>query len=1444
VYTYVDPGEVQITDPLGATSIVRSGHDGELLEFVDALGKVTKYSYGQDTAMSGAVGPDGTTTRYEYDSKLNVRRITDALGYSVLFGWTPDFNRLNWMKDQRGNVTTYLTDPKGNTTEIHYPDPALPPRTATYDAAGNVTSTTNRRGQTITYAYDLEGRLVQKVYPGGRTMIYAYDSRGNMTTASDTETGTITMEYDPQDRMTRIEYPDGKWLGFAYDAAGKRTQRTSHDGFTLNYLYDSVGRLSGLRDGANVPIIDYEYDAAGRLSREDKANGTYTTYAYDLSGQVESIVLHGPANEVQERFDYTYDDQGRRTSMSTLTETTTYVYDASGQLVGVSFPDGRQITYQYDAAGNRVAVTDDDIPESYTTNNMNQYTEVGPTTYGYDADGNMTSKVDALGTSAYSYDTENRLVHVATATQGSWDYTYDALGNRRIVAHGSLTSRYAHDPIKLMDVATEYDGSGSLVAQYLNGLGLVARVTASGATGWYGFDALWSTAQVTDDSGSVANSYAYEPFGKTTSSTESVPNVFEFVGATGVLAEPYGLSYMRARYYDPQMGRFLSEDPIGISNDTNLYRYVRNNPTRFADPSGLTYIEPGDRGPFPGGGCTSQSQCDFECKFGLSVAGGLIGIAGVAAGGSAGLAIGVADLAADQVTNWIDICGKVCSDKPKKCPPPPPPPPPNPDPPCSGCDPTDVDPHEEWWSGDPNEKLGPSGYGPQQFTTGVAAMPYTIYFENQPTASAPAQEIVITDLLDSDLDPATVELGEISFGSQFVADLNGLASGSVSVPILNSSYLAEITVSNNGSGQLEWRLKTIDPLTGDFPEDPYAGILPPNDETGRGEGHVTFKVRPKSGLTTGTQIANSASITFDINAPIVTNTWSNTIDNGAPATAVTTIVPAPDGGLNDWDVFWTGGDDSGGSGLKDYTVFVSTDGGTYTAWQLNTTATSGRFSAACGHTYDFYSSGRDNVGNLEAEPATSDRRLDPGGDADLDLVCDLRDNCPSTYNPSQEDTNGNGAGDACDGNPRVTVSANPGDPTDYHSIQDAVDGATQSGTIVEISAGNYGETVIVDETKSFTFVGESGGAEVVVNGGAGPAFDVRSTAGSNAVVFENLTIEGAAGIRSAVGSRITDVKFRSISGIALELLSGSHQADRLTFGPGVGDGVRVASGARLDLRRGWWDAVSGTGVAAEGEVHLVNVRLVQGGTAIRTGSVGFLDVRFATIADNAVGVNGTAGGTATVDHSVVHGNAGGDLLGVACTGVTFTDAGSPNCAGQNGNISDPPGFDAGYRLAAGSPCLDAGDLPQLYNGQPPVDLDGGLRIRDWDGDGSARADLGAYEEANPALSPAEVANLRWTSKAAFGWDAVAGTTGYHLYRGNLRGTVEVLSYAYFGTCRDDLDSNREDTSFSDVAVPDPGAGWFFLVTAENSSASDPKAKEGTLGFGKAAERSNFGACTP
>jgi hypothetical protein len=273
---------------------------------------------------------------------------------------------------------------------------------------------------------------------------------------------------------------------------------------------------------------------------------------------------------------------------------------------------------------------------------------------------------------------------------------------------------------------------------------------------------------------------------------------------------------------------------------------------------------------------------------------------------------------------------------------------------------------------DPNDKIGSAGAGVDHYLSGEEPLRYSIYFENVESATAPAQDIVITDQLDaSKLDFDTFSLGPISFGvDKVVVPPPGLSEFTTDVdlrPQKNLIVRVEARLDKT-TGLLTWRFTSLDPATGQPTEDPTAGFLPPNRSAPEGEGQVLFTVQPREGVATGTEIRNRARIVFDANPFIDTPEWLNTIDNAKPTSRVLTL-PATQctTGIN---LQWSGNDE--GSGISDFTILVSDNGEPPVPLMSNTTATSTSFQGQIGHTYAFYSVARDNTGNLEEPHASPD----------------------------------------------------------------------------------------------------------------------------------------------------------------------------------------------------------------------------------------------------------------------------------------------------------------------------------------------------------------------------------------------------------------------------------------------------------------------------------------
>jgi hypothetical protein len=459
-------------------------------------------------------------------------------------------------------------------------------------------------------------------------------------------------------------------------------------------------------------------------------------------------------------------------------------------------------------------------------------------------------------------------------------------------------------------------------------------------------------------------------------------------------------------------------------------------------------------------------------------------------------------------------------------------------------------------------------------------------------------------------------------------------------------------------------------------------------------------------------------------------------------------------------------------------------------------------------------------------------------DTDADGWANACDNCPVRRNPSQSDLDQDGLGDACEASAILRVSSNPADDPDFSSVQAAVVAAPTGGRIeVRPGLGPYVEHILLSAGAPIRIVGSDPahtGSPIVIDGGTGTAVDVGpSVAGAH---LEGLTLRGATGVHASSATSLERVAFESISGTALDLDAGDHTARSVTMGPTVASGIDVAVGASLRLDLAQLRGQTGAAMTVRGgaivETSLVADSAAAGIVLIPGAS---LELRHTTIAGNTLaGVDSTAGSAVSVAHSILWGNGAGDLLGVPCAAISWSDTGSPGCTGINSNLSVNPLFAGGgdYRLSAGSALFDHGPDPSSFQGDPCLDLDGGPRLRDADGDGLARMDPGAYERGIPRV-PGPVTGLSWSGSTLLSWSTEPSAASYHVYRGALGS----LTYGAFAPCRDDLDPARTDTVLSDAQTPLAGQGYFYAVTAEDGAGV-----EGSLGLATCAERSSFTPC--
>jgi hypothetical protein len=306
--------------------------------------------------------------------------------------------------------------------------------------------------------------------------------------------------------------------------------------------------------------------------------------------------------------------------------------------------------------------------------------------------------------------------------------------------------------------------------------------------------------------------------------------------------------------------------------------------------------------------------------------------------------------------------------KPPTPPPPPPPTPPTPKPPSPK--PTSA---VIKTGGDPNDIVGPTGYGADGFLSPGQTMPFRIDFENEASATAPPQIVLVTEQLDPNLDWSTFRLGDFSISGVTYAVPAGLTSYSTRLNLVATAgvYLEVSALFDETTGLLTWTFTSLDPVTLDVPVgDPEEGFLPPDVVPPEGDAWISYTVEPKATDVTGTVINAQATVYFNYGlsdqSSLATSPIFNTIDAGAPTSSVASL---PATSLPSFTVSWSGQEDSGGSGIASYNVYVSDDGGPFTGFKIDTTATSAAFTGQVGHTYAFYSIATDNVGNAQPAPS-------------------------------------------------------------------------------------------------------------------------------------------------------------------------------------------------------------------------------------------------------------------------------------------------------------------------------------------------------------------------------------------------------------------------------------------------------------------------------------------
>jgi RHS repeat-associated protein/uncharacterized repeat protein (TIGR01451 family) len=546
---------------------------------------------------------------------------------TTTYRYTP-LDLLDQVADALGNVTTMTYDSLGR--KLTMSDPDMGSWSYQYDVSGSLLRQTDAKGQTTVFQYDPLNRLTAKTSPDGRASYYGYDEaygsgKGQRTSMSVYVNGAqqsytsfyydergrnsnrghlvagmsgarhFAWTYDSADRVTSLTYPSGETVSYTYDQAWRQTSVCSSLGgcYATTAQYTALDQPLALTFGNTLPQTWQYTSPMQRLNETyvgmgDAGSALHKRYSYDNAGNVSGIEDRTSKAATTQTF--TYDHRDRLTSVTgpTTTDNDTFTYDAIGNLL----QKGGQ-TYQYGANGNG------------TGSGPHQVRTKGGWAYTYDANGNLTGHNGRT----YTWNSDNLPSRITIPNIADETYTYDANGERLTRTVNGVTTVYLagiwEEEIQTGVTRSHYALQGKVVAQ---------RSSSSNQVLYLHSDHLGSVSAVTDANGLLVNKQDFTPWGEIRGGGTGVTQTS--LNFTGQRRDSTGLLYYHARYYDPNLGRFLSADSVvpgtahtsltvtyhatslptaekappspGNPQALNRFAYVLNNPLTYTDPSGHT----------------------------------------------------------------------------------------------------------------------------------------------------------------------------------------------------------------------------------------------------------------------------------------------------------------------------------------------------------------------------------------------------------------------------------------------------------------------------------------------------------------------------------------------------------------------------------------------------------------------------------------------------------------------------------------------------------------------------------------------------------------------------------------------------------------------------------------------------------------------------------------
>ncbi|MCK9738080.1 RHS repeat-associated core domain-containing protein [Pseudomonas syringae] len=601
---------------------------GRLIKVIGASDQTQRYGYDLNDNQTSDTTPRNYKTQQAFDALNRVSKIVDPLRGSTALGYDLH-DKITKVVDPRGVTTVYTYDGRGNRISSKSPDAGT--SAFAYDDASNLIASMDARGVITQYGYDALNRLTSKTYPADPSLnikfLYDQTADGNLgvghLTGLQDGTGVLTYTYDVKGNLVKQHRSVGvnsgdyyETVNYGYDAASNLVQLGYPSSIGLTYLRNSAGQVTGVRLAIGSRIVtlasNISYKPFGPVSSLTWGNGVNLSRVYDQDYRLTQQQVGNWQTT------YRYDADSNIAELATsLWGAVQYEYDALGRLTQEQTNSIRK-AYGFDAAGNRTQRTTsnlntsgaDEVQTLTYANDSNRLTSVNGSASPVDAAGNHT-QIDGR---RYVYDNQGRLSEVYRANiYKIADYKYNALGQRIIKrtydigSHVQVgTTTYLYDLSGKLIGQTFYDEKGQKTSgQYwfwLDNMPL-AQLTANFSSGgevsgskliYLHADHLNSPRLATDSSQSLLWRWSSDAYGMGTPEEDVDGDGKATTVPLRLPGQIYDtqtqLSYNYYRDYNPNTGRYVQSDLIGLRGGRNTYGYVNSNPLLYIDPMGLASI--------------------------------------------------------------------------------------------------------------------------------------------------------------------------------------------------------------------------------------------------------------------------------------------------------------------------------------------------------------------------------------------------------------------------------------------------------------------------------------------------------------------------------------------------------------------------------------------------------------------------------------------------------------------------------------------------------------------------------------------------------------------------------------------------------------------------------------------------------------------------------------